>query len=98
MVNAIRALYEEWERTHKGTFTADERAAAFEFAEWVANLKEELIGVNTDEKPIDKLLDVIRTWMESESGPTTKFSHPELQVQVTIRGYKKLILERTFKE
>ena len=47
-------------------------------------------------QPIDKLLHLIRTWMETESGPTAKFSHPDLKVQVTIRGYKKLILERKF--
>lgn len=46
---------------------------------------------------IDKLLAVIKAWIETESGPTLmKFHDPELQVQVSIRGYKKITLERTF--
>ena len=49
------------------------------------------------DKDLEPLMGVIRAWMISESGPTQmKFSHPKLQVQVTIRGYKKIILERQF--
>jgi hypothetical protein len=47
--------------------------------------------------PISHLLDVIRTWIVTELGlQMAAFSHPELKVKVTIRGYKKIILERTF--
>ena len=46
---------------------------------------------------MDHLLAVIRTWIETESGPTfMTFSHPELKLQVKLRGYKKIILERKF--
>jgi hypothetical protein len=46
---------------------------------------------------MDNLLDVIKTWLETESGPSLmKFSDPVLKVQVTIHGYKKIILERKF--
>jgi hypothetical protein len=45
----------------------------------------------------ESILNVIKTWIETESGPTAmKFSIPDLNLQVTIKGYKKIILERTF--
>ena len=47
-------------------------------------------------EPLDALLNVIRTWIETESGPHVKFSDPCLKLQVTIKGYKKIILERKF--
>lgn len=48
-------------------------------------------------KHLDNLLNLIKTWIETESGPThATLSNPDLQVLVSIRGYKKLILERTF--
>ena len=48
-------------------------------------------------QPIDELLSLIRTWIETESGPTkATFSIPDLKVQIAIRGYKKLTLERKF--
>lgn len=48
---------------------------------------------------LESLLNVIRAWMKTESGPVRmKFSHPNLHVSVTIMGYKKLILERKFAE
>lgn len=47
-------------------------------------------------KSMDNLLGMIRTWIETASGPThMTISNPELQVRVSIRGYKKIILERT---
>lgn len=50
-----------------------------------------------DEKELANLLNFIKTWMVTESGPTRmKFSHPALQLSVTIIGYKKIILERNF--
>lgn len=53
--------------------------------------------MSAEHSELDNLLNVIRVWMKTESGPTmSKFSHPNLQVQVTIRGYKRLTLERTF--
>lgn len=52
---------------------------------------------NEVQDKVSDLLDVIRTWIVTESGPQmAAFSHPELKVKVTIRGYKKIILERTF--
>ena len=43
------------------------------------------------------LLDLIRTWVETESGPTMMtISNQKLNVRISIRGYKKIILERTF--
>lgn len=55
-------------------------------------------GARQGKRPeVDKLLDVIKTWLETESGPSAaKFSIPALNVSVTFRGYKKLTLERTF--
>lgn len=44
------------------------------------------------------LLSIIKTWIETESGPSyAKFSIPNLQLKVTIMGYKKITLERDFK-
>src|SRR4051812_12638960 len=47
---------------------------------------------------LNNLLEMIKTWVETESGPKMKVSLPDLKAQVTIKGYKKIILERTFKE
>jgi hypothetical protein len=43
---------------------------------------------------MDSLFRIIKTWIETESGPTTKFSNQDLQLSVSIKGYKKIILER----
>ena len=47
-------------------------------------------------KEINALLNLIKTWIETESGPThATFSIPNLQVRIKLRGWKKIILERT---
>jgi hypothetical protein len=44
-----------------------------------------------------QVLDLIKMWLETESGPTAaKFSIADLHLTISIKGYKKLILERTF--
>ena len=50
----------------------------------------------SDEK-MESLLNLIKVWIETESGPVmTKLSMPDLKVSITVRGFKKIILERTF--
>lgn len=50
-----------------------------------------------DGDKLQHLLDTIRVWIETESGPMQmKFSIPDLQVSVSFHGYRKIILERTF--
>jgi hypothetical protein len=50
-----------------------------------------------DKQTLEKLLDVIRVWIETESGPTyARFNIPSLKLTVTHKGYKKIVLERTF--
>jgi hypothetical protein len=54
------------------------------------------MGTSEEEK-IEKIMEVIRVWIKTESGPTRAvFSVPDLKVKITIKGYKKIILERTF--
>lgn len=49
--------------------------------------------------PDENLLKIIRTWIKTESGPQmATFSIPELKVRVSLRGWKKIILERTLNE
>ena len=51
------------------------------------------------QKALDDLANVIKTWIVTASGPTRmKFSHKDLELSVTIMGYKKIILERKFEE
>jgi hypothetical protein len=48
-------------------------------------------------RQINAVLGVIKTWIETESGPTmATFSQPDLKLKIKLRGYKKIILERTF--
>jgi hypothetical protein len=59
--------------------------------------------VSVEKKPrkidVARVLGLIRTWIETESGPShVRLSIPNLQLQITIRGYKKIILERKFRE
>ena len=51
------------------------------------------------DKQMAALLNSIKIWIETESGPIhCDFSCPDLQLLVKIRGYKKIVLERSFQE
>ncbi|PWT73851.1 MAG: hypothetical protein C5B59_12365 [Bacteroidetes bacterium] len=55
--------------------------------------------VRTAERELSlrSLFDLIRAWIFSESGPTQMSVFiPALKLHITIRGYKKIILERDF--
>ena len=46
---------------------------------------------------VQKVMNLVKTWIETESGPThCGMSIPDLHLSIKIRGYKKIILERTF--
>jgi hypothetical protein len=48
---------------------------------------------------LQQILNIIKTWIESESGPTLcEFHDPELSLKVKMLGWKKIILERKFGE
>ena len=51
------------------------------------------------DKRMAAFLHLIKIWIETESGPIhCDFSYPDLQLLVKIRGYKKIVLERSFQE
>jgi hypothetical protein len=53
--------------------------------------------MSAKDNKLKSLMNLIKTWIETESGPTMmKVSIPDLKVAITIRGFKKIILERTF--
>jgi hypothetical protein len=55
--------------------------------------------MKSKQKQLESVLALIKTWIETESGPTQcDFSQPDLQLSIKIRGYKRLILERKFED
>ena len=53
--------------------------------------------MKTKTEQMDSLLNVIRVWIETESGPTcSTFTLPDLSVTIAIRGYKRITLTRSF--